>query len=120
MATRLGEVVDDAQRLAGSFVNSVADSDGKFATNVVATLSTSLAGWADGAIRNSTETSDFDARDLVNPERPTVLILACPGNARRVIAPLSGCSPHKNTARFGCDWGKSARWATPDPCEIYS
>ena len=90
MATRLGEVVDDAQRLAGSFINSVSDSDGKFATNVIATLSTSLAGWADAATRNSTETSDFDSGDLANPEKPTVLILACPGHARRVIAPYLG------------------------------
>lgn len=90
MAKRLGEIVDDAQRLAGSFINSVADGDGKFATNVIATLSTSLAGWADEAIRGSTETSDFDARLMVNGEKPTILILACPGNQRRVIAPYLG------------------------------
>lgn len=90
MAQRLGETIDDAQRLAGSFINSVSDSDGKFATNVIATLSTSLAGWADESIRDSTETSDFDARLLVNGERPTILILACPGNQRRVIAPYLG------------------------------
>lgn len=90
MAKRLGEVVDDAQRLAGSFINSVADGDGKFATNVIATLSASLAGWADEAIRSSTETSDFDARLMVNGEKPTILILACPGNQRRVIAPYLG------------------------------
>ena len=90
MATKLGQFNDDAQRLAGAFINSVSDSDGKFATNVIATLSTSLAGWADGAIRASTEASDFHARDLVNADRPTVLVLACPGAERRVIAPYLG------------------------------
>jgi len=90
MATKLGEFNDDAQRLAGAFINSVSDSDGKFATNVIATLSTSLAGWADEAIRASTETSDFRAEDLVNADRPTVLVLACPGAERRVIAPYLG------------------------------
>jgi len=90
MATKLGEFNDDAQRLAGAFINSVSDSDGKFATNVIATLSTSLAGWADEAIRASTEASDFRAEDLVNADRPTVLVLACPGAERRVIAPYLG------------------------------
>lgn len=90
MAMRLGEFNDDAQRLAGAFINSVSDSDGKFATNVIATLSTSLAGWADEAIRASTEASDFRAEDLVNADRPTVLMLACPGAERRVIAPYLG------------------------------
>ncbi len=90
MATKLGEFNDDAQRLAGAFINSVSDSDGKFATNVIATLSTSLAGWADAAIRASTEASDFRAEDLVNADRPTVLVLACPGAERRVIAPYLG------------------------------
>jgi type IV secretion system protein VirD4 len=90
MATKLGEVNDDAQRLAGAFINSISDSDGKFATNVIATLSTSLAGWADAAIRDSTEESDFRALDLVNADKPTVLVLACPGAERRVIAPYLG------------------------------
>jgi len=90
MATKLGQFNDDAQRLAGAFINSVSDSDGKFATNVIATLSTSLAGWADQAIRDSTEASDFRAEDLVNADRPTVLVLACPGAERRVIAPYLG------------------------------
>jgi len=90
MATQLGEVNDDAQRLAGAFINSISDSDGKFATNVIATLSTSLAGWADSAIRDSTEESDFHACDLVNADKPTVLVLACPGAERRVIAPYLG------------------------------
>jgi len=90
MAIKLGEVNDDAQRLAGAFINSISDSDGKFATNVIATLSTSIAGWADSAIRASTEVSDFHASDLVNADKPTVLILACPGAERRVIAPYLG------------------------------
>lgn len=90
MATRLGELNDDAQRLAGSFINSIADSDGKFATNVIATLSTALSGWADQAIRDSTEDSDFNVDDLVNEAVPTVLVLACPGAERRVIAPYLG------------------------------
>jgi type IV secretory pathway TraG/TraD family ATPase VirD4 len=90
MAKKLGEFNDDAQRLAGSFINSISDSDGKFATNVIATLSTSLSGWADQAIRDSTEDSDFDVRDLVNADVPTVLVLACPGAERRVIAPYLG------------------------------
>ncbi|MEO1666696.1 MAG: type IV secretory system conjugative DNA transfer family protein [Chloroflexota bacterium] len=90
MATILGEQNDDAQRLAGSFISSISDGDSKTALNVIATLSTSLSGWADGAVRDSTEKSDFLARDLVDPDRPTVVVLACPGAEREIIAPYLG------------------------------
>lgn len=89
LAKRLGEEADDAQRLAGSFISS-AEGDGKLASNIVATLSTSLTGWADQTVRDSTTASDFKASDLVNAKRPTVIILASPGQARRTIAPYLG------------------------------
>lgn len=90
LARRLADIPDDAQRLAGSFINSALDGDGKLASNIIATLSTSLTGWADETIRESTQVSDFDATYLVQAEQPTVLILASPGQARRVVAPYLG------------------------------
>jgi type IV secretory pathway TraG/TraD family ATPase VirD4 len=90
---QLGEVLnsvpDDAQRLAGAFINST-QTDAKLANNIVATLSTSLTGWADETVRDSTITSDFSGVSLINPKQPTIVILACPGKHRRVIAPYLG------------------------------
>lgn len=89
LAQKLGEKPDDAQRLGGSFISS-ALGDGKLASNVVATLATSLMAWADEQVRQSTAASDFSAEDLVDPEKPTVVILVSPGQARDVIAPYLG------------------------------
>jgi type IV secretory pathway TraG/TraD family ATPase VirD4 len=44
MAADFGKQVDDAALLANSFIASV-NSDGKVASNVVATLATALTGW---------------------------------------------------------------------------
>jgi type IV secretory pathway TraG/TraD family ATPase VirD4 len=87
----LGHILDqpdDAGRLAGAFINSTR-SDMKLATNIVATLSTSLSAWADTDVCLSTSTSDFSARHLIG-NQPTVIVLACPGAHRRVLAPYLG------------------------------
>jgi type IV secretory pathway TraG/TraD family ATPase VirD4 len=84
---RLSEVEDDASRLANSFLASLA-SDGKIASNVVATLATSLSGWADSTARESTSASDFDAEMIV--QQPTAVVLACPGRQRAIYAPYLG------------------------------
>lgn len=89
LAATLASQDDDAQRLAGAFLNSVA-TDGKLATNIIATLSTSLTAWADETVRESTTVSDFTARTLVSARQPTIVILACPGPHRRVLAPYLG------------------------------
>lgn len=89
LADTLNNQPDDAQRLAGSFINSV-QLDGKLATNIVATLSTHLAAWADAEVCDSTCASEFDARLLLHPHKPAVIVLACRGRYRRVIAPYLG------------------------------
>lgn len=84
---RLEEKEDDAYRLANSFIASLA-ADGRLASNVVATLSTSLTGWADTTAREATDRSDFSAEAMT--EQPTAVVLACPGRMRSVYAPYLG------------------------------
>ena len=89
LANALAAQQDDAALLANAFVASV-NSDGKVAANVVATLATSLTGWASTAVRANTDTSDFDAHLIV--EQPTVIVLTCPGRMRAVYAPYLGAT----------------------------
>src|SRR5690606_29900771 len=60
LAGKLASQKDDAALLANSFIASVG-SDGKVASNVVATLATALTGWASTDVRANTSASDFDA-----------------------------------------------------------
>lgn len=83
---------DDAALLASAFIASV-NSDGKVASNVVATLGTALTGWASADVRASTSTSDFDAGLVV--AQPTVIVLTCPGRMRDVYAPYLGATLRK-------------------------
>jgi type IV secretory pathway TraG/TraD family ATPase VirD4 len=87
MAEDFGKQVDDAALLANSFIASV-NSDGRVASNVVATLATALTGWASVDVRHNTATSDFDANLIV--EQPTVVVLTCPGRMRAVYASYLG------------------------------
>jgi hypothetical protein len=92
LATRLAEKKDDASLLANSFIASVG-SDGKVASNVVATLATALTGWASTDVRDNTAASDFDAELIV--EQPTVVVLTCPGRMRAVYASYLGATLRK-------------------------
>lgn len=92
LATKLAEKKDDAALLANSFIASVG-SDGKVASNVVATLATALTGWASTEVRDNTATSDFDAELIV--EQPTVVVLTCPGRMRAVYASYLGATLRK-------------------------
>jgi len=87
MAGDFGKQVDDAALLANSFIASV-NSDGKVASNVVATLATALTGWASVDVRRNTGASDFDADLIV--EQPTIVVLTCPGRMRAVYASYLG------------------------------
>ncbi len=87
MAADFGKQVDDAALLANSFIASV-NSDGKVASNVVATLATALTGWASVDVRHNTAASDFDADLIV--QQPTVVVLTCPGRMRAVYASYLG------------------------------
>lgn len=87
LAEKLIENRDDAAMLASSFVASV-NSDSRVASNVVATLSTALTGWAAHSVRETTSGSDFDASMIV--AQPTVIMLTCPGRMRQVYAPYLG------------------------------
>lgn len=87
LADKLSARPDDAYLLANSFIASV-KSDGKVASNTVATLATALTGWAAQTVRETTSGSDFDAGVLV--QRPTVAVLTCPGRMRQVYAPYLG------------------------------
>jgi hypothetical protein len=82
----------DASLLANSFVASVG-SDGKVASNVVATLATALTGWADTVTRANTNASDFEAGLIVS--RPVVVMLTCPGRMRDVYASYLGATLRK-------------------------
>lgn len=83
---------DDAALLANSFIASVG-SDGKVASNVIATLATALTGWASTDVRANTSASDFDAELVV--EQPTVVVLTCPGRMRAVYASYLGATLRK-------------------------
>ena len=92
LSTKLASKKDDASLLANSFIASVG-SDGKVASNVVATLATSLTGWASTEVRENTAISDFDAELIV--EQPTVVVLTCPGRMRAVYASYLGATLRK-------------------------
>ena len=92
LAQKLASKKDDAALLANSFIASVG-SDGKVASNVVATLATALTGWASTDVRANTSASDFDA-DLVVGQ-PTVVVLTCPGRMRAVYASYLGATLRK-------------------------
>ncbi|TVR18818.1 MAG: type IV secretory system conjugative DNA transfer family protein [Anaerolineaceae bacterium] len=92
LAQSLSSKKDDASLLANSFIASVG-SDGKVASNVVATLATALTGWASTDVRDNTAASDFDAELIV--EQPTVVVLTCPGRMRAVYASYLGATLRK-------------------------
>ncbi len=92
LAQKLASYKDDAALLANSFIASVG-SDGKVASNVVATLATALTGWASTEVRANTSASDFDAELIV--EQPTVVVLTCPGRMRAVYASYLGAMLRK-------------------------
>lgn len=92
LTQKLASEKDDAALLANSFIASVG-SDGKVASNVVATLATALTGWASTDVRKNTAASDFDAEMAV--EQPTVVVLTCPGRMRAVYASYLGATLRK-------------------------
>jgi type IV secretory pathway TraG/TraD family ATPase VirD4 len=92
LAGKLASQKDDAALLANSFIASVG-SDGKVASNVVATLATALTGWASTDVRANTSASDFDADLIVG--QPTVVVLTCPGRMRAVYASYLGATLRK-------------------------
>ncbi|MBW4439004.1 MAG: type IV secretory system conjugative DNA transfer family protein [Pleurocapsa minor GSE-CHR-MK-17-07R] len=92
LASALTAQKDDAALLANSFVASVG-SDGKVASNVIATLATALTGWASTDVRANTCASDFDAELIVS--QPTVVVLTCPGRMRAVYASYLGATLRK-------------------------
>jgi type IV secretory pathway TraG/TraD family ATPase VirD4 len=92
LANTLKSKKDDAALLANSFVASVA-SDGKVASNIIATLATALTGWASQQVRANTSKSDFDADLIV--DQPTIVVLTCPGRMRGVYASYLGATLRK-------------------------
>ncbi len=92
LAKTLKSKQDDAALLANSFIASVG-SDGKVASNVIATLATALTGWASTDVRANTSASDFDADMIVS--QPTVVVLTCPGRMRAVYASYLGATLRK-------------------------
>jgi len=92
LADMLAQGKDDASLLANAFIAS-AKSDGKVASNVVATLATALTGWASADVRANTSASDFGAEMIVS--QPTVIVLTCPGRMRAVYASYLGATLRK-------------------------
>ncbi len=92
LAAALKSRQDDAALLANSFIASVG-SDGKVASNVIATLATALTGWASTDVRANTAASDFDAELIVS--QPTIVVLTCPGRMRAVYASYLGATLRK-------------------------
>jgi hypothetical protein len=88
LSEKLEAEEDGAAYLSRSFAAS-ANADGRLATSVVATLQAStLSAWADETVRRATEATDFSAAMLI--DRPTILILKCPGRYRDVFGPYFG------------------------------
>ena len=85
---------DGAFTLAGSFISSVS-TDARLATNIAATLSTALSGWADATVAANTRSSDFSAVFLNDVLKPTVIVLTCPGRTRAIYAPYLGATLRK-------------------------
>jgi len=92
LAEKLSSKKDDASLLANAFIASVR-SDGKVASNVVATLATALTGWASTDVRANTSASDFEAEQIIS--QPTVVVLTCPGRMRAVYASYLGATLRK-------------------------
>jgi type IV secretory pathway TraG/TraD family ATPase VirD4 len=92
LAEKLSSKKDDASLLANAFIASVR-SDGKVASNVVATLATALTGWASTDVRANTSASDFGAEMIIS--QPTVVVLSCPGRMRAVFASYLGATLRK-------------------------
>jgi hypothetical protein len=92
LAKALKSQQDDAALLANSFIASV-NSDGKVASNIIATLATALTGWASIDVRANTSASDFDAELVM--QQPTVVVLTCPGRMRAVYASYLGATLRK-------------------------
>ena len=92
LAKALKSERDDAALLANSFIASIG-SDGKVASNIIATLATALTGWASVDVRANTSASDFDAELIVS--QPTVVVLTCPGRMRAVYASYLGATLRK-------------------------
>jgi type IV secretory pathway TraG/TraD family ATPase VirD4 len=92
MAKHLASKKDDAALLANSFIASVG-SDGKVASNVVATLATALTSWASTDVRLNTSASDFNAEWMV--AQPRVILLTCPVRMRAVYASYLGATLRK-------------------------
>src|SRR5581483_8605151 len=91
LAEKLSVKDDDAATLANSFIaNVVSSQDAKMAGSIIATLATSLEGWADATVRANTAVSDFSAELLV--QQPTVVVLTCPGAKRDVYARYLGAT----------------------------
>ena len=89
LATALREH-DEARNLAKEFLGSFETDRGKLAGNIGATLGASLGGWAARVVRESTAVSDFKVTALLNPKRPVVIVLTCPGRDRDLYAPYLG------------------------------
>lgn len=87
LARKLSENKDDAALLATPFLVSM-KSDGILATQIVASLAATLTGWADETVRASTAATDFAASSLM--ERPTTIVLTCPGRQRGTYARYLG------------------------------
>jgi type IV secretory pathway TraG/TraD family ATPase VirD4 len=84
---KIGAADIDTQLLAAPFLASFKDNR-RFASEVIAVLTTSLTGWADEKVRQTTETSDFSAESLIGSK--AVVVLTCPGRQRSVYARYLG------------------------------
>lgn len=80
----------DAANLASAFIANATTKDPKIASSIIATLATSLTGWADPKVCYNTSSSDFDAELICS--QPTIVVLTCPGRARGVYAPYLGAT----------------------------
>jgi len=88
LARELARNGDDISVLATPFTAG-AKGDKNLAAGIAATLATALTGWADESMRSATASSDFSADEIV--ERPTAVVLTCPGRQRAIYARYLGC-----------------------------
>lgn len=116
-ADTLASKNDAAYQLAGAFISS-AYNEPKLATNIAATLSTALAGWADATVADNTRSSDISAFMLDELVKPTVIVLTCPGRVRQIYAPYLGATLRKLMIDLDYIAERNHKGTLPNPVSI--
>jgi len=112
----LMEKDDGAANLARSFAAGVKVND-RSAPGILATLQAStLSAWAERTVQAATGATDFTAEMII--ERPTLLLLRCPGRYMKVYGPYLGAVLQRLMLDLDTVAGQSADGALERPVKI--